>query len=591
MKRFQLLVLISMITAGAIWWSLYRSRHTSSAAISELLPKTTLALAHMPDFNRARTEFRQTDLYQLWTEPALQDFLQEPRTKIHAADSLGSILQDCEALQLKDAFAALLTIEVDRWKMIGGFRFKGDPEKAEKLVATWKGKILGHGLDSKPETVDYEGHQIQVETKGSVRIAEVRDGQWFFIANDLEELKTLIDRVDGRVKNIDKALTADDAFAAASKRMPSSYIGLGFARIDQLVEKLMHSTNGTSDVPTDQLAAIRQIRSVCGATSFDGTKIRDTVFVGMPKLLDAGSLSRASLPIATKDAFLYAAGFLNLTKPLPLPGSQGALGWMGGLQKISHALASNGVTLDLWNSAFGPELSWIGEWPTNARWPSLFATLPVKDSAKAGGILGIITTTDQESFRWTQQEKEGVRYFSTRTGGRLFSFSPTIGLSERMLVAGPDAGSVETVMKRSANGTSELATSKIFLRAERTVPTAKQAFSYIDPALIYTRIDAILRPILLWSAAFVPGIADTVDLNKLPAPEVIARHLSPIVMSQSYDGDGYIAESVGPITLCQAIVGAGGLGGAAAVIYQYQTQKLTHNRKSEPTDGTTAAEY
>jgi hypothetical protein len=141
-----------------------------------------------------------------------------------------------------------------------------------------------------------------------------------------------------------------------------------------------------------------------------------------------------------------------------------------------------------------------------------------------------------------------------------------------MLVAGADAGSVEAAMKRSANGTSDLGTSKNFLNAERTVPTAKQAFTYIDPALIYTRVDATLRPMLFMSAAFLPGISDTVDLNKLPAPEIITKHLSPIVMAQSYDGDGYIAESVGPVTVYQTIIGIGGLGGVAAVLYHNQTR-------------------
>ena len=152
-----------------------------------------------------------------------------------------------------------------------------------------------------------------------------------------------------------------------------------------------------------------------------------------------------------------------------------------------------------------------------------------------------------------------MQYFSTRAGGQLFSFSPTIGLSDRMLVAGADAASVEAAMKRSSNGNSELAASKTFTNAERTVPAAQQAFAYIDPALIYARVDATLRPMLFMSAAFLPGIADTVDLNKLPAPEIITKHLSPIVMSQSYDGNGYIAESVGPVTVYQTIVGVGGL--------------------------------
>ena len=379
--------------------------------------------------------------------------------------------------------------------------------------------------------------------------------------------------MDGRVKDPETVLAADDVFATASKRMPSTYAGLAFARIDRLVEKLMPSNEAPESA--DQLAAIRQIRSVCAATTFDGGKIRDTIFVGMPKLLDAGDLTRASLAIAPKDTFLYAAGFLNLTNPVPLPSSPGALGWIGGLQKITGALASNGITLEDWNSAFGPELSWVGGWPENSPWPTVFATLPVKDPAKANKILSIMTTASEDSEDWTRQEKDGVHYFSTRSGGQLFSFSPTIGLSDRMLIAGADAGSVEAAMKRSTAGNSDLAASKNFQNAERAVPAAKQAFAYIDPALIYTRIDATFRPMLLMGAAFLPAITETVDLSKLPAPEVITKHLSPIVMSQSYDGDGYIAESIGPVTVYQTIIGAGGLGAAAAVLYQRQTRGLT----------------
>jgi len=576
MKRFQLLVVVSMITAGAIWLALYRSRHTSSAAVTSLLPKDTLAFLHLPDFKRSRAELHQTDLYQIWTEPAVQDFLQKPRAKIPTKEGLGPTIQEIESLEMKDAFVAVLTVEHNAWKIVGGFRFSGEPANAEKIVANWKAKLFGRTPDFKQETADYQGHQIQADTAGIVRLSTVRDGQWFFFANDAEQLQPLLDRVDGRVKDPSTALAADDIFAAATKRMPSSYTALAFARIDRLVEKLMPLATPDGNEAADQLAAIRQIRSLCAATSFDAGKIRDTIFVGMPKLLDVGDLTRASLAIATKDTFLYAAGFLNLTKPMPLPGSTGALGWLGGLQRIASSLSSQGITLQGWNSAFGPELSWVGDWPANSHWPSIFATLPVKDQAKANKILTIITTANEDSAGWTHQEKDGVQYFSTSTGGQFFSLSPTIGLSDRMLVAGADAQSVEAAMQRSKIGNSELATSKTFQNAERAVPAPRQAFTYIDPALIYTRVDAALRPMLFMSAAFLPGISETVDLNKLPAPDVITKHLSPIVMSQNYDGNGYLAESVGPVTVYQTILGVGGLGGAAAALYQYKSQGLTN---------------
>ena len=65
-----------------------------------------------------------------------------------------------------------------------------------------------------------------------------------------------------------------------------------------------------------------------------------------------------------------------------------------------------------------------------------------------------------------------------------------------MLVAGTDAGGGEAAMKRSANGNSELEASQNFQTAEHAVPTAKQAFFYIDTALLYTRLDTALRPML-----------------------------------------------------------------------------------------------
>ena len=84
---------------------------------------------------------------------------------------------------------------------------------------------------------------------------------------------------------------------------------------------------------------------------------------------------------------------------------------------------------------------------------------------------------------------------------------------------------------------------------------------------LYSRLDASLRPMLLMAAAFVPAVAGSIDPTKLPAPEVITKHLSPIVSSQRYDGDGYMAESIGPITLDQLGIGAAifsSFGAAAA---------------------------
>ncbi len=572
MRKFQLLILVSAVAAGVIWWGFYRTHHTSSLGVASLLPKETLALAHVPDFNRSRGEWHRTDLYQLWKERAVQDFLAKPRSKVPTEGRIGQTVDTISELEMKDAFVAVISIEASAWEWAGGFRCAGDTEKAAKVVSDWKAKFIVTGADVKRETVDYQGRKIQIESAGLLTLSSVWAGPWFFFANNIENLKALLDRADGRVKDARTALSADEVFLAASKHMPASYAALFYNRVDQFVEKLM-PVGEKSEATPDQLAMLRQIRSFCAATAFDGGRMRDSVFVGMPKVAELGNLTRASLPIANKDTFFYAASVLNLRKEME-PGRQTpGPGWLSGLQKITDALSANGISLEEWKSAFGTEVGLIGSWGTNAQFPSLVAAMPVKDSAKANGIVTTITTAKTDDVQWTHQEKEGAHYYSSSPGAQLLSFSPTIGLSDRMLIVGGDIGSVEAAMKRGATGSSELAASRNFQNAERSVPTAQQAFVYLDPALIYARFDTTLRPLLAMGAAFLPAVADTVDLGKLPPAEVITKHLGPIVMSQSYRGDGYLAESVGSVPFYQTVIGAVTAGTLAAAINNHpQTQ-------------------
>jgi hypothetical protein len=564
MRKFQLLILAAAVAAGIIWWGFYRTHHTSSLGVASLLPKETLALVHLPDVNRAQEDWHRTDLYQLWKEPAVQDFLAKPRSNLPTQGRVGQTADEISTLQMKDGFFAVVAIESSAWQWDGGFRCAGDTDKASKLVEEWKARILGGSPDVKHETINYQGRQIHNDSAGLLQIWTVWAGPWFFFANDLENLKALLDRADGRVKDARTALSSDETFLAASKHMPTSYAALVFGRVDQLIEKLAPAAEEAE--ASDKLSMIRQIRSFGAAMAFDGGRMRDTVFVGMPKAAELGSLTRATLPIATKETFFYAASLLDLRKEME-PGLRTPyVGWLSGLQNMMRSLSANGITLEEWKSAFGPEVGLIGSWGANSQWPSLVAAVPVNDSAKANKIVTTITESNSADIHWTHREKEGAHYYSSGGGLALFSFSPTIGLSDRMLVLGMESGSVEAAIKHGATGSSELGATRNFQNAERAVPTAQHSFVYLDPALVYARFDASLRPLLAMGAAFLPAFSDTVDVSKLPSAEIVARHLGPTVMSQSYRGDGYVAESVGSVPLYQTLIGAM----TAAAILQHQ---------------------
>src|SRR5438552_16359917 len=111
MKRLGLLVVIAALAAVGILYGLRRAQITPHAAVTALLPRGTIALAHVPDFSRTRDEWHQSDLYKLYQEPAVQDFLSRPLSRVTQRDTAANTVSDIERLDLKDAFVAVTAIE------------------------------------------------------------------------------------------------------------------------------------------------------------------------------------------------------------------------------------------------------------------------------------------------------------------------------------------------------------------------------------------------------------------------------------------------------------------------------------------------
>src|SRR5437870_13641593 len=285
----------------------------------------------------------------------------------------------------------------------------------------------------------------------------------------------------------------------------------------------------------------------------------------MSKLENNATLSRSSLTLGTKETFFYLALLLNLGEKMEALSQAATLG--AAVQEAFQDFAISGIAADDWKAAFGLELGALEDWPSSAHWPSLLLTLPVLDVAKASKIIEAFTRADEGAI-WTQTEKDGVHYFSKQSVATLVAITPTIALSDRILIAGFNPVSVEEAVKRSAGNSSELADSQTYKAAERLLPAPTNFFSYVDTALLYSRLDAALRPMLLMAAAFMPAMTKSVDLGKLPSPEVITKHLSPIVFSQRYDRDGYVAESIGPVTLDQSVIGLAIFSGIGAATRQ-----------------------
>jgi len=543
MKRLGLLIIVAAVAAGGVVYTVHNARSTPHPALAGLLPRGTIALAHFPDFKQTRDDWHQADLYKLYQEPAVQNFLNRPLSKLPQQDVAAQTVSDFERLDIKDAFVAVTSIDNDSPHLIGGFRFRGSQSEAENLISKWRAKLVRDA--SVRETVDYQQHKIDILGAAPNQVATVYDGQWFFASNDLPELKAVLDRADQRGVDQQTILQADETFAATIKHMPATYGLLFYLQPKKLSESFASLRNAIG--AGAQGAVVDHVRSVCGVARFDRGKIRSALFVGMPKGQGEQKLTRSSLSLGTSETFFYLATLLN---PDRLAGiNQAGLPLGSWLQKVFEATTRAGVTVDDWKTAFDLELGSLADWPQSAHWPSIISTLRVKDPARASKIVNALTHAIDEDAPWKKSEKDGVAYFYMQTPASILAITPTVALSNQILIVGLDSVSVEAAIKRSANAASTLTGLPNYKTAERAVATPTNAFVYIDTALLYTRLDAALRPMLLMSAAFMPSIADYVDVSKLPPPETVSKHLSPIVSSQRFEGDGYLTESVGPVTL------------------------------------------
>jgi len=145
MKRILLLLIAFAAVAFAGWYYWNFFQRISSAPVSTLLPRETIFLVYMPDFNRTRDEWYRSDIYQLYREAAVQDFLRPGLAglgklpKTHAASQT---LREIEQLDPKHAFVALSSVSNNSPRCVGGFRFRGSQQEGEAIINRWRATFL-----------------------------------------------------------------------------------------------------------------------------------------------------------------------------------------------------------------------------------------------------------------------------------------------------------------------------------------------------------------------------------------------------------------------------------------------------------------
>jgi hypothetical protein len=540
MKKLLIVVLVVLVVlAGSVLW-VVRSMGVSDAAL--LLPAETTALASLPDLPRAFLRWRQTTLAKIGAEPQMKAFLEQPLqflTKQKGGDEATGILFGLKPGRI---FAAAVPTADQETAAVIGFQYWGGKPAHDAAVARLRQEIAANTGGTVPEErhETYEGIDITSTTQGSLTIYNASHGRWGFISNNLTALKGVLDRAAGRLK--EGSLAESSRYKQVLGRLPKEPDFLIYLQPQPVFDALLAAGQalGAQQIP-EQVDQVRKVEAVGLATKLEGANIRDAIFVLRPNPPEAGRLTHEAIKLTTKNTtafFDFVLDFAQLTqagKAAPLP-----------------AALQNSRILELLPQAFGPDCAASLTLPENALIPQGVLALTVKDSAKAAETLQEMVGLFPET---SVSELSGQKYYSF-PALQTALVTPTVTLTDKYLLIGRDAGEIESIRQAAGSGDT-LENAPAFVPARDAYRSANEVFAYIDTRVVFERSFPYVRQILPFTVQVVPGLREVIDPAKIPDTETIARHLSPIVFSQSRLSDGYLVESTGPFTLQQAaLIGA-----------------------------------
>ena len=569
-----LVVLLALGAAGATVFLYQRSgtARASASTAAGYLPAETLLLLSLPDPQQAAEDWRNSDLYKLWTEPSVQAFFAKPLSKLPVNNDYSDLLPQIERVGPHNLFVALTALDekTSEPHVVAGFQFKGSNADVEKLLGKPKDALRKSSPAGKADLVKYQDHSLETfTTETGKTVVSTYLNDWYFVSNDLALLESTLDHVDHRAPAGQTTLDADADFNTALAKMPARPATLIYARPRVFFDRIfaLASTAG-QPMNEDQLAEVRKIKAIAATTTFDNGKLRDTIYSLAPGHKQyGGPLQMSALPLTSVDTLLFYAAILQLPDHYELPANPAAGPNAAGyalLGQWADQLKAQGLTLESFHAAFGRELSVQLDWPAASGQPSLIVSLDVHDPTASAKFLDGLLKALPPGLNWQLINADGLTFRSLSLP-TVSVVTPTLTLTDKHLIIGLSAAGVRAVAAHEKAGGTNFTGSEAYKVATATVGKPNVASVYVDTKPLFERTYATLKPLAMFGAAFAgPQVNDYVDLSKLPDGEAISKHLTPIVLSEKSDDQGILLESVGPVTFVEASAGLGVVVGAAA---------------------------
>ena len=572
MKKFILLSLLALAVLGLGVYSVFRQKAFQIHAPA-LVGEETLIFIHCPDIHQSRARWKATALHQIAHDPDVLAFLQKPKTQLSlitggtasgsaSSGNVRSYLRDFNLADPREAFFALNSISKTP-TFVAGALFMGDKAKVESELAEIQKELQKAWPEAKKSLVQHSGVNIETFTNSSGMLACAWVGRWVLIGDDVELIKTTIDRAQ---KSGSRGLLKDSLkYQKSLAHMPANGEFTAFIQPQGIAQGLLALGSSTGHIiPDTSLEDLKKLEALCIGVKFDGENVRDAFFALMNPTTQSPALSGQCLKFTTKDTLLYFTGIMDLKKAADrmakLPNDPSSLPPI--LAVLQASLASQGITVASLAEMLGNEYSVTLDWPAAAMQPSLLISLDVRDTAKTTKAVDLLTNGQLGNPAWKHTQIDGAEVFSISP---LPMVAPTVAIKADKLVFGLESSAVTAALTTANQPHEGLKESQLFKDTEKLVIKPTHSFGYVDSKALFERIYGVSRPLIMLWGGFSPAVRNTIDVHKLPPTEAISKHLKPIVYSSSSLPDGFLSESVGPVTMTQTLFLAG-IGAGAALI-------------------------
>jgi len=512
-KRILSVVLVLLALGVAAFFFIKLRRFLPERArAAELAPADSVLFVQVPNLRETAFRVPGLDLYAIWMEPDVQAFLEKPRKKAPWMQQWEERFDEVVRVAPGEMFVAFTAVGAEP-EFVGGFSFAGSRRSAEALVEKSR--------DLLPGKFEIRAHS-----------------NWMFFASNGAALEAVVERFDAKGRA--SAIGGDPAFQQAIKALGVAQDLVVYGRTDTL------PALGISRPKTGTAAL---------GTRIQKGKLHDTIFLPAPPA-EAGKITQQALALTSPQTLLYyTSDFASLPA-----GSDFALAktLLPQLAAAEKALAAKGLAWTDLPAAFGPEFGAIVEWPEDAAVPTLVLAPQIRDGAKAQQFVEAITAPGalgSTSPGWALEDRAGIATYTAPAQGLAF-IRPALALTDRFALAGLTPEALNSVLLRARQPQPSLSENPVFVESTRQLATAPASLAYLDFQRLFERLYRLSRPFITLSLAFSPEAAAQFDAGKLPPVEAIARHLGPLVVTQTRHEHGLLIESTGSITFTELMLGA-----------------------------------